>query len=90
MRNQLDVVEKAVEVKNTKRRKSDNQQSVINSILTSVAATPTSDNKSQRSQLSLKQYSDLIPRTYRYRLFKQRVRKGKCDYLTFVIKMVLY
>ena len=56
MRNQLDVVEKAVEVKNTKRRKSDNQQSVINSIFTSVATTPTSDNKIQCSQLSLKQY----------------------------------
>ena len=64
MRNQLDVVEKAVEVKNTKRRKSDNQQSVINSILTSVATTPTFDNKSQRSQLSFKQYSDLFFKSF--------------------------
>ena len=44
MRNQLDVVEKAAEVKNKNRRKSDDQQSFINSILNSVVSTFTSDN----------------------------------------------
>ena len=45
--------------------------------LISVTTTPTSENKSQRSQLSFKQYSDLIPRASRYRLFKQASKKRK-------------
>ena len=49
MINQLDVVEKAFEIKNTRERKSDDQQPFINYILTYVATTLTSDNKSQRS-----------------------------------------
>ena len=64
MRNQLDVVEKAIEVENTRRRKSDDQKAFINSILTSVATTPTFDNKSQRSQLSFKQYSGLFFKSF--------------------------
>ena len=49
MRNQLDVVEKDIVVKHTKEGKSDDQQSFINFILTSIATTPISENKSQRS-----------------------------------------
>ena len=55
MINQLDIAEKDIEVKNTRGRKSDYQQSFINSIITSVVTTRTSYNKSQRSQLSFKQ-----------------------------------
>ena len=64
MRNQLDIAEKDIEVKNTRGRKSDYQQSFINSIITSVATTRTSYNKSQRSQLSFKQYSDLFFKSF--------------------------
>ena len=46
MRNQSVVVEKVIEVKHKRRRKSDDQQLFINSILSSIASTPTSDNKS--------------------------------------------
>ena len=47
MRSQLDVVEKVVEVKNKRVRKSDGQQSFLNSILTSVTFTPMSKKKSK-------------------------------------------
>ena len=75
MRNQLDVVEKAIEVENTRRRKSDDQKAFINSILTSVATTPTFDNKSQRRQLSLNNILVYFSRASRYRLFKQAIKK---------------
>ena len=57
MRNQLDVVKKVIEVNNKRGRKSNDQQSIINSILTSIASTHTSDNK---GKYILKQYSDII------------------------------
>ena len=72
MRRQLDVVEKAVEVKNKRSHKSDDQQSFLHSILTSVASTPMSNNK---YKCSFKQYSDFIPKSSRYRLFKDTSKK---------------
>ena len=57
MRNQLDAVKKVIEVKNKRGRKSNDQQLIINSILTSIASTPTSDNK---GKYILKLYSDII------------------------------
>ena len=62
MINQWDVVEKAVEFKNKRSRKSDNQQSFLNSILTFAASTPMSNNT---SKCSFKQYSDFISKTSR-------------------------
>ena len=67
-------MEKAITVKNKKGRKPDDQKSFINLILTSVASTPTSDNK---SKCSFKQFSDIIPQSSRYRLCKEGSKKRK-------------
>ena len=49
MRNQLDVVDNVVEVKNERGCKLDDQQSFINSIQNDIASTLTSDNESEYS-----------------------------------------
>ena len=49
-------------------RKSDNKRSFVNSILTSVVCTQISVNK---YSLNFKQYTDIIPRTSRLRLFNE-------------------
>ena len=74
MRNQLDVVEIAIEVKNKRDQKSDDQQSFLNSIFTSVASTPMSNNK---SKCRFKQYSDFTPKTSRWRLCKEANKKKR-------------
>ena len=74
IKNQLDIVEKVIEVKNKRTRKSDDQQSFINSILSFTPSTPTPDNK---SKCSFKQYFDIIPHTSRYRLFREASVKRK-------------
>ena len=53
IRNQLDIVEKVIEVKNKRARKSDDQQSFIYSIISSTPSTSTPDNK---GKCSFKQY----------------------------------
>ena len=84
MKNQFDVVDKVIAVKYKGGQKLDNQQSFINSILRSIAFTPTSDNK---SKCSSKQYADIIPKTSRYRSFREASIK---NYLIIHMHMVLY
>ena len=74
IKNQLDIVEKVIEVKSKRTRKSDDQQSFINSILSFTPSTPTPDNK---SKCSFKQHSDIIPKISRYRLFREVSIKRK-------------
>ena len=80
-RNQVDVVDNAVEAKK-RGRKSDDQQIFLNSIPTSVASAPMSNNK---SKCSFKQYYDFIPKTSRWRLFKEANKKEKKCYLMIPI-----
>ena len=81
MINQLDVVEKILEVKNKRGCKSDDQKSLINSILSFIASTPTSGSK---IKCSFKQYSDIIPKTSIYRLFREASVKIKNYYYLMI------
>ena len=82
MRNQLVIVEIAIEVKNKRGQKSDDQQSISNFILTSVASTFMSNNK---SKCSFKQYSHFTPKTSKWILFKEANKKEKKCYLMIPI-----
>ena len=81
MKNQLYIVEKSVEVKNKRGRKSDDQQSFLNYFFTSVVSTSMSNNK---VSVVLKK-SDFIPKTSRWRLFKEANKKENMCYLMIPI-----
>ena len=72
IKNQLYIVEKAVEVKNKRGRKSDDQQSFLNYFFTSVVSTSMSNNKVSVVLKNLILYQRLQDGDYSKRLIKKK------------------
>ena len=72
MKNQLDIVKKAVEVKNKRGRKSDDKQSFLNYVFTSVISTSMSNNKVSVVLKNLILYQRLQDGDYSKKLIKKK------------------